>query len=398
MFYRDDMKAIADKARAKVFQLCRDDADAIISTDTSHAGYLSGYRSVLLDADRNFHCAVILTRSRTMLVTGASDAAPALEVLRDPAVIYRYGVFYVSSRAGGIDWSAMPKTESTFNDALEKAIQGHVKPSHVVGLDAATPTDMQQLEDMVGDNTFDARPAIIKARSVKVPEEIEKMRQAAAITEAGMEKAFARAKAGVTELELSTIISSAMIAGGGIPRFVVVTSGERAALADAYASNKKLAKGDLVRVDLGCTVDGYWADMARTAVVGEPDREQQSRYDALLTGELAQLELARAGVTAGELFDIAVKGVRQGALPNYQRSHCGHGLGIGAHEFPTLNPANRDVPIEENMVLCVETPYYELGWGGMMVEDIIVIRNDGNESLTKLPRELWRVGGESAVR
>jgi Xaa-Pro aminopeptidase len=393
MFYRDDMKAIADKARAKVFQACRDDADAVISTDTSHVGYLSGYRSVLLDADRNFRCAVILTRSRTILVTAASDAAPALEVLRDPAVIYRYGVFYVSSRGSGIDWSAMPNTESTFNDALEKAIEAHLKPSQVVGLDSANPTDLQQLEDMVGERTFDARPAIIKARSVKVPEEIEKMRHAAAITEAGMEKAFARAKAGVTELELSTIISSEMIAGGGIPRFVVVTSGERAALADAYATNKKLAKGDLVRVDLGCTVDGYWADMARTAVVGEPDREQQKRYDALLTGELAQLELARAGVTAGELFDIAVNGVRRGALPNYQRSHCGHGLGIGAHEFPTLNPANRDVPIEENMVLCVETPYYELGWGGMMVEDIIVIRKDGNESLTRLARELWRLGG-----
>ncbi len=97
------------------------------------------------------------------------------------------------------------------------------------------------------------------------------------------------------------------------------------------------------------------------------------------------------GVTAGDLFKLAVEGVRKAGFETYQRSHCGHGLGIGAHEFPTLNSANQDVEIEEGMVLCVETPYYELGWGGMMVEDIIVIREDGNECLTSLPRELRRL-------
>jgi Xaa-Pro dipeptidase len=391
MFYRDDMKVIADKVRGKVFQLCPEDTDMVVSTDPLHVGYLSGYRSVLLDADRNFRCAVVVMRERTVLVTGASDAAPALEVLRDPAAIYRYGTFYVASRGGAIDWTAMPKTAGTFADALKTAIESCRKSGSVVGLDAPTQADMRQLNEMLGERTFDARPVITRSRSVKILQEIEKMRQAAAITERGLEKALAQAKAGVTELELSTTISCEMIAGGGIPRFVVVTSGERAALADAFATNRRLAKGDLVRFDLGCTVDGYWADMARTAVVGEPDPEQHERYDALRAGEFAQLNSARAGMTAGELFDIAVTNVRQGALPNYQRSHCGHGLGIGAHEFPTLNPANRDVPLEENMVLCIETPYYELGWGGMMVEDIIVIGRNGNESLTRLPRELRRL-------
>ena len=95
------------------------------------------------------------------------------------------------------------------------------------------------------------------------------MRHAAAITERGMDKAFRYAKPGVTELEMSTIINE-ILAGGGIPRFVVVTAGERSALADAYATKKTLTQGDLVRVDVGCAVEGYWADTARTAVVGEP--------------------------------------------------------------------------------------------------------------------------------
>jgi Xaa-Pro aminopeptidase len=388
MLFRDDLKATADKARAKVFSECREDADVIVTTDPTHVGYLCGYRSILLDADRTYRCAAVVARDETILVTGASDAAPALEVLRDPARIYRYGLFYVESSGNGPDYSAWPKAESTFLDALRSAIKSTVRPHHVVGLDCAGKLELQEVEGMLDSGSFDARANILKARSTKFPEEIDKIRHAAEITEKGMQNAFLHAKEGVTELELSTIISAEIIAGGGIPRFVVVTSGGRSALADAYATKAKLCKGDLLRLDVGCTVEGYWADTARTAVVGEPSREQQQRYDALLKGELAQLEIARPGVTAGELFNVAVTGVRGGALPNYKRTHCGHGIGLSAHEFPTLNVLNQDVKIAPGMVLCVETPYYEIGWGGMMVEDMIVVQERGIECLTRLPREL----------
>lgn len=392
MFVRDDLKAIAEKVRHKVFASCAHPADVIISTDPTHVGYLSGYRSVLFDLMRDYRSAVIATRDSVALVTGASDAAAALEVLGDPACIYRYGVFFFeSSGTGGADWSSMPKVESTFSDALRAALVATVKPHHAVGFDAANAWELQELKNLVSAHGFDARSTIIKARRTKLPEEIKKIAHAAAITERGLKKAFEQARAGITELELSTIIAGEMRAGGGVPRFVVVTCGERSALADAYATPAKLRDGDLVRFDIGCTVDGYWADMARSAVVGEPSTEQQQRYDALLAGELEQLAVARAGIRAGELFKVAVDRVRQGALPDYKRSHCGHGIGIDVHEFPTLNSANHDVELEDGMVLCVETPYYQIGWGGMMVEDMIVIRPNGNETLTRLPRELRRL-------
>jgi Xaa-Pro dipeptidase len=203
-----------------------------------------------------------------------------------------------------------------------------------------------------------------------------------------MEAAFRHAAVGISEIELSTLIANKIRGGGGIPRLLSVSSGQRSALADTYATTAKLAKGDLLRLDIACTVDGYWADTARSAVVGEADAVQQQRYDALLEGELEQLRLAKAGITAAELFNVAINRVREGALPNYRRNHCGHGIGISVHEFPQLNGANDKVPIEEGMVLCVETPYYEVGWGGMMVEDMIVIKNGSNERLTHMPREL----------
>src|SRR5262249_62010426 len=118
MLFRDDLKAIADKARARVFEACAQDVDVIVSTDPVHVGYLSGYRSVLLDADRTYRCAVIVTRTRTILVTGASDAAPALEVLRDPACIYRYGLFFFFSNGSGADVGAISQAESTLAGAV----------------------------------------------------------------------------------------------------------------------------------------------------------------------------------------------------------------------------------------------------------------------------------------
>jgi Xaa-Pro aminopeptidase len=392
MLFRDDLSAIARKIRDKVFAACDQAADVIVSTDPTHVGYLTGYRSLLFDLMRDYRSAAIVSRDQAVLVTGASDVAAALEVLREPPCIYRYGTFYFESGdTAEVDFSALPKAESTFVDALCAALAATIKPHHCVGLDCAHAADLEGLKDSMAGRSFDARPAIMKARRTKLAEEIEKIAHAAAITERGLERAFAEAKAGMTELELSTTIASEMRAGGGVPRFVVVTCGERSALADAYATCAKLRAGDLVRFDIGCTVDGYWADMARSAVVGEPTREQQARYDALLAGEEAQRALARAGVSAGDLFKVAVERVRAGALPAYRRSNCGHGIGIDVHEFPSLNPANDAVKLEDGMVLCVETPYYQIGWGGMMVEDMIVIRGSGNQCLTRLPRELRRI-------
>lgn len=95
MLFRDDLRTLAQKVREKVFGACGD-VDAIISTDPTHVGYLCGYRTILFDLIRTYRCATIVTRDKAVLVTGASDAAAALEVLRDPACIYRYGVFFLN--------------------------------------------------------------------------------------------------------------------------------------------------------------------------------------------------------------------------------------------------------------------------------------------------------------
>src|ERR1700751_4606107 len=119
MFVRDDLRVMTDKLRGKVFAACDAPADVIISTGPTHVGYLCGYRSLLFDLMRDYRSAAIVTRDKAVLVTGASDVAAALEVLRDPACIYRYGVFFFESSDGAeADFSALPKLAGTFSEAL----------------------------------------------------------------------------------------------------------------------------------------------------------------------------------------------------------------------------------------------------------------------------------------
>ncbi|MCH2506617.1 MAG: M24 family metallopeptidase, partial [Dehalococcoidia bacterium] len=93
------------------------------------------------------------------------------------------------------------------------------------------------------------------------------------------------------------------------------------------------------------------------------------------------------GMTAGQLFDIAVEAVEDGGITPYRRHHCGHAIGSDVYEWPSVAP-NSDAEWQAGMVFCVETPYYCLGWGGMMVEDAIQITDKGNKKLTSLDRSL----------
>jgi Xaa-Pro aminopeptidase len=167
----------------------------------------------------------------------------------------------------------------------------------------------------------------------------------------------------------------------------VVTSGPRSALADAFATDRALALGELLRFDIGCLLDGYWSDIGRTAVVGPPDELQRRRYDAIFAGEQTQIDSVKPGMAAGEVFDLAMDEVRAHGIPGYRRQHCGHGIGAEVYENPIIT-AGVATPLEVGMTFCFETPYYELGWGGMMVEDTLVITETGCTLLTESDRSL----------
>lgn len=379
--------ALGALCRAKFFAVA-EDLDAVITTDPVHIGYLGGYRSILQDMPP-YRQALIATPDRIALVTGASDGAAALEVLGRPDAIWRYGLFYVEQNGTAAGYLDMPAASEDFHSALSAALSCFNLRDKTVGLDVADAQDAALLNDALAGSRLLAPDVFFRrSRMTKLDGELDLLRKASRITDEAIANIHPLIRSGVGELEISSEISRHIVRNGGIPRFVVVTSGERSSRVDAYAVDKVLADGDLVRLDIGCTVGGYYSDMARTLVAGHPADEQRERYAALLEGELAQVEMLKPGVLASDVFEVAMRTVKNGALPDYKRNHCGHSIGLRAHEYPAIAPS-QNVVLEPGMVFCVETPYYEIGWGGMMVEDTAIITPQGHELLTVSSRDLF---------
>jgi Xaa-Pro aminopeptidase len=226
-----------------------------------------------------------------------------------------------------------------------------------------------------------------KIRMVKSPAEVERLRRAANVTETAIHAAFAIAKEGVTEKELNRAFRTSISAQDGDPYLSLFRIGRNGALGQIPSDDTKLKKGDMVWLDVACIVDGYWADLARIFCLGEPSKKLRTYYDAVLIGENHGFDVCRPGMTAGELFDTTVQVVKENGIPHYKRHHVGHGIGLEVYDVPLLGPGQKDV-IEAGMVINIETPYYELGWGAVHIEDPFYVGGNGNEWLTKTSRDL----------
>lgn len=363
--------------------------DVFVAGSPANVAHVTGYRSVAGELFRAHQMAAVVTPDDVVLVCPVADAAPAADAGVATDAMVSFGRFYFEL-ADGSALSAPPVDQHTDVAAALATAVARVVPAARLGVDieglgASWPAVEEALP--AGAEVVDASAWAKGLRACKLPEEVELLRLAAALAEEGIDRAILKAGPGITERELAAEVAQAMVAGGGSPRFVVVTSGPRSALADASPTDRALAKGDLLRFDVGCVLHGYWSDIGRTAVVGEPDAVQQRRYDAILAGEQAQLDLVRPGVTARELFDVAVETVEAHGLAPYRRHHCGHGIGREVYEPPIIAPSY-DTPLEPGMTFCFETPFYELGWGGMMVEDTLVVTEDGCQMLSSSDRSL----------
>jgi Xaa-Pro aminopeptidase len=226
---------------------------------------------------------------------------------------------------------------------------------------------------------------------VKSAEEVRHLERAALIAEQGVAAVLGMLEPGVTERAAAAVFEQEVLRQGAQPFFTVVTMGERAALADVQASDRALAPGDLIRFDLGCVYQGYRSDIARTAVLGRPTEKQRRYYDAARDGEIAAIAAMKPGVPVSRIFETAMRITRERGIPHYQRHHVGHGIGLEPYDPPTIN-ATTETALEPGMVFCVETPYYEHGWGGVQVEDAVEITPAGARRLTRSSQELAVLG------
>lgn len=224
-------------------------------------------------------------------------------------------------------------------------------------------------------------------RTIKTSEEIERLRGAVRATERGIVAALRLAKPGIAERDLIAEFERTVITEGGVPvTSMCIGSGPRSALSNCQASGKRLATGEVIRFDGGVRFGWYRSDIARIACVGEPEERIRRYYEALREGVERGIAAIKPGVRTAEVFRTVMDTVLR-VIPHFERSHTGHGIGINNYDAPDLAPTSGEV-IEENMVMCVETPYYELGWAGLQLENTVVVRAHGAEPLTTLGNEL----------
>lgn len=226
-------------------------------------------------------------------------------------------------------------------------------------------------------------------RVIKDAGEIAALKRAAAITDAAFAEILTFIRPGLSEREIARklvyILGELGAERESFP--CIVAAGERAALPHAVPSDKSVKAGELLLLDFGGMVDGYAADITRTVYVGIPGKKFQKIYAVVLEAQLAALEAIRPGVS-GRDVDAAARRVisTKGYGANFGHG-LGHMLGLNVHDGPAFSPRST-VTLKKGMVTTVEPGIYIEGWGGVRIEDDIVVTKDGCEILTHSSKDM----------
>lgn len=225
-------------------------------------------------------------------------------------------------------------------------------------------------------------------RMVKTNSEVAAIRKACAIADACFGHLTRLIQPGLTEYDLQLELEFYLRrAGAGIAFEPIVVSGERSARPHGKASEKALEVGDFVTMDFGAQVDGYNSDLTRTIVVGEVTDRHREVYGQVLLAEMAALEFMKPGVKASEVDALARKILDEKGFAQYFGHGLGHGLGRVVHDGGRMNATSEDV-LAPGQVWTVEPGVYIPGFGGVRIEDDVVVTQDGIEILTSSPKEL----------
>lgn len=246
-----------------------------------------------------------------------------------------------------------------------------------------------QLTDLFPDTKWESTKMILEnIAAVKDESELEALRTAVEITDKVFDEILQFFKVGIAEKEIAIELGMRFKKYGEGEAFSsIVASGPNSALPHAQPGERKLKQGDFVIVDAGAKYAGYHADMTRTVVIGKVTDKHREIYDLVKKAQQAGIDAAQAGV-ACKVVDDATRNVIADAGYGDKYIHStGHGIGLEVHTSPRLSQQSEEI-LKENNVVTIEPGVYLTGWGGVRIEDDIVVKKDGNDVLNKTSKEL----------
>ena len=343
-------------------------------------------------------------------LTGFSGDSSYLLLTRDRAVLVSDGRFTVqlAEECADLEAHIRPPSQAVTEAAAEVLTK---LGARTAGFESGhlTVADFEALRDVTkGVDWKPARDRVEKLRALKDAWEVAQIRQAIRIAERAFAMFCAFLRPGDTEKELSDALEAYIRRAGGsgtsFPPIVAV--GERAALPHAPPTERRVRAGELVLVDWGATGAFYKSDLTRvlvpynnTTLPGQTSEtafepKLQEVYDVVLRAQAAAIAAVRPGAKSGDVDAAARQVIQDAGYGAYFTHSIGHGLGLQIHEAPLMRPGS-EIVLQAGMVITIEPGVYLPDWGGVRIEDDVLITADGCEVLTHVPKDLASAGIEA---
>jgi Xaa-Pro aminopeptidase len=230
---------------------------------------------------------------------------------------------------------------------------------------------------------------INEVRAIKSKKELANIIRAQSISELVLRYAVSKLYTGITEIQVSNLIKKSYISHGvDVLAFPpIVAFGKNTANIHHEPGKTKLKKGDTIMLDFGGTVNQYCSDMTRTFFWGEPSAKQKKVYNDVLEAQNRAIKKIMSGEKRASVIDKVARGFLAKKYKNNFQHGLGHGIGTVIHEWPNFKPKSKDI-LPAGCVMTVEPGIYLKGYGGVRIEDMVLITKNGCKNLTHFPKDL----------
>jgi len=340
-------------------QIALDNLDAIIISQDENRRYLSGFTGSAGYLVVSRDCAILLTDFR--YIDQAQAESPDFEIVRIKGTLPQ--------------WLPQLLTE---NRLCQAGIEGR----------GVSISDYKNLTDAItaakANISIITTEGIVESlRAIKDTQELGYIENAATLSDAALDEILPTVQPGITEKELAWKLESFMRRNGSepLPFEIIVASGPRSALPHAKPTNKVILSGEPVVIDFGAKIEGYCSDITRTICLGEQDNTFRRIYDIVLGAQLTAMAILQAGMSGEQADQLARTVIAQAGYENNFGHGLGHGLGLAPHEAPRIGPVSADI-LTDGMVFTIEPGIYINGWGGIRIEDTVLLEKSGIRSLS----------------
>ncbi|HEY8172986.1 MAG TPA: Xaa-Pro peptidase family protein [Dehalococcoidia bacterium] len=343
--------------------------------------------------ERELDGALISNAENRHYLSGFTGSAGYLLVTNDDAIIATDFRYYEQSAAQAPDFR-LHKTVGGFDGWVPPLFAG--LGGKKIGFESGdvTVATHQQLKKALSALPEGERPQLVpqsnlveSLRIFKEPAEVEALQKAVDLGDAAFTYVAERVEPGWTEKQVAWEIEKYIRehGGDGLSFDTIVAGGPWGAMPHAYPRERKLEAGEGVVIDMGSDVGGYMSDLTRTIFLGKPDDEFNKIYDVVLTAQLTAEEMVKPGMTGDECHMIAHNVIEAAGYGETFGHGLGHGIGLQVHEAPRVGRTSTDV-LEDNMVFTIEPGIYVTGWGGVRIEDMVVLEGGKARVMSKAPK------------